>query len=167
MPATTHARKRPQPPVPSHATTASSNTSRVGLPKTSDRQLLIAEVVDLLAIAMALYDGKSEQPSLETRKSLESKFEKKTLGDQNETEDWVVVKELWLETMTDKVEINKNGRPVGWRGQSWVYYKTMMMIAFEDKDVADFVMGTKTAVDTKDQEEFDAIQAKIKLIIMG
>ncbi|KAE9013048.1 hypothetical protein PR001_g15507 [Phytophthora rubi] len=69
--------------------------------------------------------------------------------------------------MTDKVEINKNGRPVGWRGQSWVYYKSMMMIAFEEKDVVDFVTGKKTVVDTKDQEEFDAIQAKIKLIIMG
>ncbi|KAE9328085.1 hypothetical protein PF008_g16256 [Phytophthora fragariae] len=75
----------------------------------------------------------------------------------------MVVKELWLETMTDKVEINKNGRPVGWRGQSWVYYKTMTMFSFEDKDVADFVMGTKTAVDTKDQEEFDAIQNRRSL----
>ncbi|KAE9300869.1 hypothetical protein PF008_g22905 [Phytophthora fragariae] len=68
--------------------------------------------------------------------------------------------------MSTKVEINKNGRPVGWHWQSWVYYKGMMMIAFEKKGVVDFATDKKTAADAKDQAEFDGIQAKIKLMIM-
>ncbi|EGZ27671.1 hypothetical protein PHYSODRAFT_293443 [Phytophthora sojae] len=57
--------------------------------------------------------------------------------------------------MSDKVEINKHGRP------------GMMMIAFEEKDVLDFATGKKTLADAKDQAEFDRVQVKIKSIIMA
>ncbi|KAE8883034.1 hypothetical protein PF005_g19968 [Phytophthora fragariae] len=43
----------------------------------------------------------------------------------------------------------------------------MMMIAFEEKDVVDFVTGKKIAADAKDKADFDGIQAKIKLMIMA
>ncbi|EGZ11875.1 hypothetical protein PHYSODRAFT_396496, partial [Phytophthora sojae] len=34
-----------------------------------------------------------------------------------------------------KVEIIKHGRPEGWHGQSWVYYKGMMMIVSSEDQV--------------------------------
>ncbi|KAE8960222.1 hypothetical protein PF005_g8526 [Phytophthora fragariae] len=35
--------------------------------------------------------------------------------------------------MTNKVELNKNGRPMGWHGQSWMYSKNMVETALEEK----------------------------------
>ncbi|KAG2881994.1 hypothetical protein PC119_g20794 [Phytophthora cactorum] len=69
--------------------------------------------------------------------------------------------------MTDKMEINKHGQLVDWRGQSCVYYKDMVMIVFEEKDVLDYATRVKTVADAKDQAKFNMIQAKIKKTIMA
>ncbi|KAG3155514.1 hypothetical protein PI126_g9121 [Phytophthora idaei] len=62
---------------------------------------------------------------------------------------------------------HKYGQPVDWRGQSWVYHKDMVMIAFEEKDVLDYATRVKTVADAKDQAKFNMIQAKIKKTIMA
>lgn len=68
------------------------------------------------------------------------------------------------------VERNKNGRPIGWHGQCWVYYKQMMEIAFEDKNVLEYASGTKTLASNATDEEkskFKEGQVKVKQIIMS
>ncbi|EGZ26576.1 hypothetical protein PHYSODRAFT_472802 [Phytophthora sojae] len=72
--------------------------------------------------------------------------------------------------MSTKVELNKNGRPVNWHGQCWAYYKSMMMIALEDKGVMDYATGKKTLATAASDDEkntFGESQVKVKQIIMS
>ncbi|POM57741.1 Multidrug resistance protein ABC Superfamily [Phytophthora palmivora] len=72
--------------------------------------------------------------------------------------------------MSNKFELNKNGRPVGWDGQSWMYYKNMMLIAFEDKSVLAYANAENTFAEGTTYDEkraFDEAQAKVNQIIMA
>ncbi|EEY61964.1 uncharacterized protein PITG_13941 [Phytophthora infestans T30-4] len=72
--------------------------------------------------------------------------------------------------MSNMVELNKNGRPIGWHGQCWVYYKQMMEIAFDDKNVLEYASRTKTLASNATDEEkskFKEGQVKVKQIIMS
>ncbi|KAG3056169.1 hypothetical protein PI124_g23453 [Phytophthora idaei] len=59
---------------------------------------------------------------------------------------------------------------MGWQGRSWVYYKSMMEIAFEDKGVLPCVTGDATLASNTDDGEkkvFSESQAKVKQLIMA
>ncbi|KAG3154211.1 hypothetical protein PC128_g22419 [Phytophthora cactorum] len=59
---------------------------------------------------------------------------------------------------------------MGWQGRSWVYYKSMMEIAFEEKCVLPCVTGDATlASNAEDSEKkvFSESQAKVKQLIMA
>ena len=60
--------------------------------------------------------------------------------------------------MSNKVELNKNGRPVGWHGQSWAYYKGMMKLTFENKDVLDYATEGKVLAASASVNEVKAFQ---------
>ncbi|OWY99685.1 hypothetical protein PHMEG_00029277 [Phytophthora megakarya] len=70
----------------------------------------------------------------------------------------------------NKVELNKNGRPVGWHDQSWMYYKKMVEIALEEKRMIAYANGdVKLAFGASDDKKkvFMEAQAKVKQIIMA
>ncbi|CAI5727678.1 unnamed protein product [Peronospora farinosa] len=67
-------------------------------------------------------------------------------------------------------ELNKYGRPVGWHGQSWAYYKGMMKLTFEEKDVLDYATGNKILVGNASANEVKAFreaQVTIKQLILA
>ncbi|KAF4038741.1 hypothetical protein GN244_ATG09076 [Phytophthora infestans] len=72
--------------------------------------------------------------------------------------------------MANKVELNKNGRSIGWQGQCWTYDKSIMEFAFADKEVlpnvkedATFASGANDA----DNNKFNILQMKAEHIIMA
>ncbi|CAI5721565.1 unnamed protein product [Peronospora effusa] len=72
--------------------------------------------------------------------------------------------------MSNKVELNKYGRPVGWHGQSWAYYKGMMKLTFEEKDVLDYATGNKILVGNASANEVKAFreaQVTFKQVILA
>ena len=50
--------------------------------------------------------------------------------------------------MSNKVEINKNGPLVNWHGQSWIYYKGMIRLAFKVNQVLEYATGDTNLAQT-------------------
>ncbi|GMF47617.1 unnamed protein product [Phytophthora fragariaefolia] len=72
--------------------------------------------------------------------------------------------------MSNKVELNKDGRPVGCHGQSWMYCKNMMLVAFEEKGIREYAIGDKTLArraSNNEKKEFNEAHAKVKMTIMA
>ncbi|CAH0473126.1 unnamed protein product [Peronospora belbahrii] len=71
--------------------------------------------------------------------------------------------------MSNKVELDKYG-PVGWHGQSWAYYKGIMQLTFEGKDVLDCATGDKVHAanaSTNEVKGFREAQVTIKMQLLA